>query len=71
MASKNLQNQPFFGLSEEDKPLNVNHGTAFIEMDTSKLYFFDANNQVWLEWGASSNNSSSNDDDDEEPKIDS
>ena len=31
----------------------IANGSVCIEMDTSKLYFFDAVNAEWLEWGAS------------------
>lgn len=41
-----------FGLSTDSKPtIGVGNGTAFIEMDTGKLWFFDAANQTWREWG--------------------
>lgn len=41
-----------FGLSTDTKPTeNTANGAAFIEMDTGTLYFFDAENQEWLEWG--------------------
>ena len=37
------------GLSADAKPLNVDNGTAFYEMDTGKMYMFDAENKAWLE----------------------
>lgn len=41
-----------FGLSTDAKPTTgVVNGSAFIEMDTSKIYFFDAAGNQWLEWG--------------------
>lgn len=40
-----------WGVSADSKPTNVANGTALIEMDTSKVYFFDAENAEWLEWG--------------------
>ena len=45
--------QTFFGLSTDDKPsaTKVNNGATFIEMDTGKIYFFDAENSEWVEWG--------------------
>lgn len=46
----------YYGLSTDSKPTEgVGNGSAFIEMDTSKVYFFDAGNAEWLEWGAESN----------------
>lgn len=43
----------FRGLSTDTKPVeNVINGAAFIEIDTSKIYFFDAANSDWIEWGA-------------------
>ena len=45
----------YYGLSTDFKPTEgVGNGSAFIEMDTSKVYFFDAGNSEWLEWGAES-----------------
>ena len=46
--------QSYFGLSTDTpKPTEgVGNGSAFIEMDTSKVYFFDVDNGTWLEWGA-------------------
>ena len=43
-----------FGLSTDTKPTGtgVVNGSAFIEMDTGKIYFFDATGNQWLEWGA-------------------
>lgn len=43
----------YCGLSTDTpKPTEgVANGSAFIEMDTSKLYFFDAANATWREWG--------------------
>lgn len=40
-------------LSSDTKPTgsNVANGSCLIEMDTSKLYFYDAANAEWKEWG--------------------
>lgn len=46
------QNSTLFGLSTDDKPVDVNNGTCFIEMDTGTIYFFDAAEETWYEWGA-------------------
>ena len=46
----------YYGLSTDTKPTDgVGNGSAFLEMDTSKVYFFDAENSDWWEWGAESN----------------
>lgn len=43
-----------FGLSTDEKPTsNVVNGSAFIEMDSSTIYFFDASSSQWIEWGES------------------
>lgn len=43
----------YYGLSTDTpKPTTgVANGSAFIEMDTSKLYFYDSENSTWREWG--------------------
>ena len=42
----------FFGLSTDTKPTeDIANGSVFIEMDTSKLYFFNFEDTEWLEWG--------------------
>lgn len=41
----------FFGLSTDTKPTeNIVNGSVFIEMDTSRLYFFDQAGSEWLLW---------------------
>ena len=40
-------------LSTDTKDLAVPNGSILIEMDTSKRYFFDAENQDWIEWSPS------------------
>lgn len=43
----------FYGLSTDTKPTaNIVNGSVFIEMDTSKIYFFDEDSTDWREWGA-------------------
>ena len=43
----------FFGLSTDSKPsTGVGNGSCFLEMDTGKIYFFDAAGGLWREWGA-------------------
>lgn len=42
----------WYGLSTDTKPAeNVVNGSAFIEMDTGKLFFYDQAGGTWLEWG--------------------
>lgn len=39
------------GLSTDEKPTeNVSNGSIFIEIDTSKIYFYDAENSQWKEF---------------------
>ena len=42
----------YYGLSTDTpKPTGaVLNGREFKEMDTSKTYYYDAENQQWLEW---------------------
>ena len=47
----------YYGLSTDSKPTaGVGNGASFIEMDTGKVYFYDASEggSGWIEWGASS-----------------
>ena len=37
------------GLSTDSKPTNVENGAVFFEMDTSKVFMFDYDHQVWRE----------------------
>ena len=55
---KNLQvqdgvatvNQTYYGLSTDSKPTSgVGNGSCFIEMDTGKVYFFNAAGNAWIE----------------------
>ena len=54
-ADKTKDQATFFGLSTDEKPADaeVANGSCFLEMDTGKIYFFDADGSQWLEWGAS------------------
>lgn len=41
----------YYGLSTDTKPTDkVANGSAYIEMDTATLYFFDAAGGRWLPW---------------------
>lgn len=37
------------GLSTDTKPLNVENGATFNEIDTGKVYRFDMANKTWYE----------------------
>lgn len=52
----NTQPPTYYGTSTGPaKPTDrVENGSCFIEMDTGKIYFFDADSSTWLEWGAGS-----------------
>lgn len=43
------RNYDMYGLSTDEKPTNVGNASTFYEMDTKKLWMFDAQNGVWLE----------------------
>lgn len=38
-----------FGLSTDTKPTDVLNGSMYVEMDTSKYYFFSKETNEWLE----------------------
>ena len=42
----------YAGLSTDTKPTQetMQGGSEFVEMDTAKLYLWDDENGVWLEW---------------------
>lgn len=56
LVNSRLVNDPprcqYYGLSTDTKPTTATNGSAFIEMDTAKLYFFDADNSEWRVWNA-------------------
>jgi len=43
----------FAGLHDDSKPTGVANGSVFIEMDTSKVYMFNADSGEWVEIGGS------------------
>lgn len=46
-----LLNQTYYGLSTDIKPTTgVGNGSCFIEMDTGKVYFFNAAGNAWVEF---------------------
>lgn len=38
-----------YGLSTDEKPVNVPNSTPFYEMDTGKVFMFDTTTSAWLE----------------------
>ena len=36
-----------YGLSTDEKPLDMPNASRFIEMDTGKIFLFDEENTVW------------------------
>lgn len=44
-------NLTFYGLSTDSKPVDCGNGSAFVEMDTGKVYFFNAAAGIWAEFG--------------------
>lgn len=49
-----------YGLSTDSKPTSINgklvdNGSVFIEMNTSKIYFYDLKNKTWREFTNGSN----------------
>lgn len=43
----------YVGLSGDNKPETAENGAVFLEMNTSKIYFFNAaEGGGWIEWGA-------------------
>ena len=46
-----MQRQTLFGLSTDTKPTGVCNGSAFIEMDSNDVYFYDAENAIWRVFG--------------------
>ena len=43
----------YYGLSTDEKPLDANNASKFIEMDTDKVFLFDEEGTEWLEAGGS------------------
>lgn len=54
VGGKLVTTETFYGLSTDStKPADVANGSAFIEMDSGKVYFYNAAGEAWVEWGAS------------------
>ena len=53
MTSYGVYGNTYAGLSTDSKPTEgVANGDCFLEMNTGKIYFYDAANEQWREWGA-------------------
>ena len=39
----------YTGLSTDTKPTDVQNGASYLEIDTGKVYMFDAENIAWYE----------------------
>lgn len=53
LTNENNSIQTIMGLSTDTKPTDgIINGSMFIEMDTSKIYFYDLENEQWLEFTA-------------------
>lgn len=54
LTNENNSIQTIMGLSTDTKPTeNITNGSMFIEMDTSKIYFYDIDNLQWREFNKS------------------
>ena len=40
----------FAGRSVDDKPLDVENGSLFKEIDTGRVFRYDKENNIWIEW---------------------
>lgn len=38
-----------YGLSTDQKPLDVANASVYYEMDTQKVFMFDEQNKLWIE----------------------
>ena len=55
-SASNIPTLTVYGLSTDvmpnstDSGNSIPNGSKFIEMDTKKVYMYDAENHQWLEW---------------------
>lgn len=54
MTPMNAASATLVGLSRDSKPTNAGNGWIFSEIDTGKIYIFDAENSTWREWSGGS-----------------
>lgn len=52
MTPMNSASATLVGLSTDSKPTNAGNGWIFSEIDTGKIYIFDAENSTWREWSS-------------------
>lgn len=50
----------FAGLSVDDKPLNVENGSTFKEIDTGRVFRYDKENNIWIEWKSTTGGAGTN-----------
>ena len=48
VASKGKATE-YYGLSTDTKPTEVPNGSVFLEMNTGKVFVYDAQNATWIE----------------------
>lgn len=49
MVSNDRMIMHYRGLSTDDKPTDAPNGSDFLEMDTGKMWYFDAENSQWVD----------------------
>ena len=49
MVSNTNMVMHFRGLEDDDKPDGVPNGSDYLEMDTGKMFYYDAENGTWLD----------------------
>lgn len=49
IEGEEVKSVEFRGLSTDTKPENATNGAIFIEIDTGKVYLYDAQNKQWRE----------------------
>ena len=53
LISYGANGNTYVGLSLDDKPTeDVTNGSCFLEMNTGKIYFYNEEDEQWVEWGA-------------------
>lgn len=45
---RNVAQYDMYGLSTDEKPMDVGNASTFYEMDTKTLFMIDAQNKLWL-----------------------
>ena len=53
MVSNTNMAMHYRGLSGDEKPANAPNGSEFLEMDTGKVWYFDADSEDWIDPTAS------------------